>query len=142
MQARTALPAEAQSVRAARRFVTSTLAGRGFSADLVDTAALLVSELVSNAVLHARSRVDVLVDGDADRVRVVVHDLSRRSVVRRRHQVDSATGRGLVLLERLSADWGVQMRSDGKDVWFELRAGQPDAEPDLDLFLDLDDGVA
>lgn len=141
MQARTALPSSAQSVRAARRFLREALAAAGFDGDdgdVGDVAELLVSELVSNAVLHARSEIEIAVTVLGNTVRVDVQDGSPRGVVRRRHRLDSATGRGLMLVDRMAASWGVQPREQGKVVWFEVVAGAPEPEPDLDFYLSVD----
>lgn len=101
----------------ARRFVRAELAESPLD---VDTAVLLVSELVTNAVLHARSPFRVLVEPRAEAIRVEVHDGS--PVPPRMHMFapTSATGRGLRLLDRLAQTWGVTPMSDGKCVWFEV----------------------
>lgn len=111
------LPPSTDSVPAARRFVREEL--RGTDVD-VDTALLLVSEVVTNAVLHARSSVRVVVEPDAALARIEVHDGS--PVPPRRHSFStlSATGRGLRLLEQLALGWGVEPGNDGKVVWFEV----------------------
>lgn len=138
MQARTALPCDAQSVRAARRFVRDALAEAGLDGDVTDTAQLLVSELVSNAILHARSDIELAVTVDDGTVHVDVADANPRGILRRRHRLDSATGRGMMLVDRLAASWGVQPRAPGKVVWFEVVAGRPEPAPDLDYYLSLD----
>ncbi len=142
MHARTALPCDAQSVRAARRFLSAELAAWGIAADVVDTAELLVSELVTNAVLHARSDVDLSVDAAGEGIRVGVTDGNPRGLTRRRHRLDAATGRGLMLVEQLAASWGVEPRTPGKVVWFEVHPGAAEPEPDLSFFLSLEDGAA
>lgn len=114
------LPPTTDSVPVARRFVRDAL--RGCDVDL-ETALLLVSELVTNAVLHARSELQVLVHDPrpgAQRVRIEVHDGS--PVAPRKHTYSSlsATGRGLRLLEQLSEEWGVDLAADGKTVWFSV----------------------
>lgn len=82
---------------------------------------LLTNELVTNAILHADSEIDVLVDVTGDRVRVEVHDAARRAPVRRRGDPTSTAGRGLALVEALASDWGVDtVPGDGKFVWFEV----------------------
>ena len=115
------LPPGPAGVSAARRRVLAALDGWGLQG-LDDTAALLVSELVTNAVLHARGDVEVRVERRADAVRVTVLDRSARRPVRRRHGLEAGTGRGLGLVDTLSSDWGVADPTDGwaKGVWFEL----------------------
>lgn len=142
VQARTALPCDPQSVRAARHFVSDALRDWGQTEQLVDTAELLVSELVSNALLHAHSSVEVVLRYAEDTTRVEVSDTSGRDVVRRRHSLSATTGRGLMLVDQLAAAWGVTRRRGGKIVWFEVRPGMAEPEPDLDAFLAFADGVA
>jgi anti-sigma regulatory factor (Ser/Thr protein kinase) len=110
----------------ARRTVRGFLAAHGLEA-LEETAALLTSEVVTNAVVHARTAVGVRVHAAGDRVRVEVTDGSRRRPVRRDLDTEATGGRGLLLLDRLAATWDVRRTSDGKTVWFDLEA--PPAEP-------------
>ena len=67
------LPATARSVTEARRFVTAALTGWG-RGELADTAALLTSEVVTNAVLHARTTVDLVIRQLRDGITVEVSD--------------------------------------------------------------------
>ena len=140
MLARTVLRCDPRSVRRARRFVAKALLAGDVPAELVDTAVLLVSELASNVILHARSGIEVSVACRPDHARVAVADRNPRHLVRRRHAQDATTGRGLLLVDRLAATWGVEPAPDGKTVWFELRppAGDAAADPDLEHFLDLE----
>lgn len=81
---------------------------------------LLTSELVTNALLHARSAAELavrLVDG---RLRVAVSDATATVPVRKRYGKDAATGRGLLLIETMSSAWGTEPVDGGKVVWFEL----------------------
>lgn len=110
------------SVPMARRFARAAL--RESSAD-VDTVLLLVSEVVTNAVLHARSDIRLVVEDRQDVARVEVHDSSRISPRMHHFRLASATGRGLRMLDQLSRTWGVEVVSGtGKVVWFEV--GSPD----------------
>jgi anti-sigma regulatory factor (Ser/Thr protein kinase) len=120
------LPGDASSVRTARRFVRASLeaAELGELDDLVDTALLLISELATNAVLHARSgyRVEVaIVEGAA---RFSVLDDSPVLVHRRVNRLEAATGRGLGMVEALATRWGPTGTDDlqgrAKGIWFEL----------------------
>jgi anti-sigma regulatory factor (Ser/Thr protein kinase) len=85
---------------------------------------LCLSELVTNAVLHAQTEVVVRVAIDARHVHVDVDDADPDLPVARHAAADAVSGRGLDLVSRLSNRWGVLGRGDGKTVWFEL-----DAEP-------------
>lgn len=82
---------------------------------------LLVSELVTNALLHARSEIDLVLRVLEKAVRCEVYDGSRATPTLR--PVDSAavTGRGLALVAHLASDWGTERTPDGKVVWFEVQ---------------------
>jgi anti-sigma regulatory factor (Ser/Thr protein kinase) len=122
-EARTSLPADAASAGVARRFVDRTLLAWGLDG-VADTATLLVSELVANAILHARSRLEVVVRQTPRVLRIEVHDSSGRLPARKHYSEDAATGRGLLLVETLAAGWGADPTADGKRVWFEIDVGQ------------------
>ena len=119
---------DAQSARAARRFVTEALTGwDDEGGDLIDTVTLLVSELVTNAVVHAGSEVDVMVQLTATAARVEVTDASANAVAPRDAATDEDSGRGLALVGSLARRWGVRPApGGGKTVWFEVdRKGAP-----------------
>jgi anti-sigma regulatory factor (Ser/Thr protein kinase) len=112
------LPGEAASVPQARRFVRQVL--RGWDREAYEeSGTLLVSELVSNAVLHARSRVQVDLADTGDGVLLGVADDSPAMPILRRHSREAGTGRGLWLLEQYSAAHGVDVTQPGtgKTVW-------------------------
>jgi anti-sigma regulatory factor (Ser/Thr protein kinase) len=111
------LPPTTDSVPAARRFVREQL--RASDAD-VDTVVLLVSEVVTNAVLHARSDIEVTVDDQGATARIEVRDSSPVPPRMHRFAVESATGRGLRLLDQLASRWGAEHTGRGKTVWFEV----------------------
>jgi hypothetical protein len=123
IRARIRLDAATTSPRRARQFIVKTLDAWGRHA-LVDPAALLVSELVTNAVVHARTPVDVVVvrmdAGDRGPVRVEVRDLSDTTPRPAPLSLDSLSGRGLTLVAALASRWGVEPDAEGKRVWFEL----------------------
>jgi anti-sigma regulatory factor (Ser/Thr protein kinase) len=115
------LPPEATSPRAARRFVDDTLA-EWACADASDVVALLASELVTNALLHARSEVDLRVSRTPDALLVEVVDHSPVPPSPKHYRPEAETGRGLALIEALAAAWGVRPTDNGgKTVWFEVR---------------------
>jgi anti-sigma regulatory factor (Ser/Thr protein kinase) len=87
---------------------------------LVDTARLLTSELVTNAVLHARTDMVLTVEEREGGVRIAVTDHSPVSPALRRHSPTSTTGRGLRLLNQLADNWSVEDDNGGKTVWFTL----------------------
>jgi hypothetical protein len=121
----------------------------GYRASLVDAATLLVSEVVTNAVLHAGTDIEVALHRSVDRIRIDVADHSPALPAAKRYATDAATGRGLVMVEALAAAWGVDAAMGGKVVWFELvdridRSNGMIAEgrdADLDSWPDLDDGA-
>lgn len=102
-------------------------------ADLVDTAELLASELVTNAIRHTdrdamfTARLYRESDTDRARLRVEVEDESDLWPTRRTPGEQASSGRGLMLVEALSDAWGVEPRGTGKRMWFELCAAGPDA---------------
>ncbi|MFF8728033.1 ATP-binding protein [Streptomyces sp. NPDC015171] len=126
-------PAE---VGRARRWARSRLAGSGIAADepLAETLILLVSELVTNAVVHT-GRPAVLrlcLPGPAAEkcasatVRVEVSDTSSRAPVPRCAGRDATGGRGLALVDCLADRWGWSPEGAGKSIWCELdRCAQP-----------------
>lgn len=105
--------------------VRDLLAGAGRH-DLVETAVLLVSEIVTNALLHAGTPIDVSATVDGRGLRVEVGDGSLHLPTRRRYAPTAGTGRGMLMLERMVDDWGVSRRRDGKTVWFELSGAEMD----------------
>ena len=138
------LPPRLESVTEARRCVAELMDG-WHRPELADATTLLVSELASNAVLHARTEFRVVTTLDHC-VRLEVHDRSRtRPVLRRSDDGLAGTGRGLQLVERLSDAWGVEL-DHGKVVW--CRICEPDTaavapmEVDLDAWLAMDEEVA
>ncbi|MGE7436129.1 SpoIIE family protein phosphatase [Kitasatospora sp. NPDC001175] len=101
--------------------------------ELVDTAELLASELVTNAIRHtdrdamftARLYREASRDGGATgraRLRVEVEDESDLWPTRRTPGEQASSGRGLMLVEALADGWGVEPRGTGKRMWFELSA--------------------
>lgn len=119
-RARTTLRADPRSARAARRFVTSTLT-RWKCQHVADMVALLTSELVTNAVVHARSGVRLTLVLGRAAVRVEVADDAPGRPVLRRAGPESLSGRGLTLLDAIADRWGVEHATPGKSVWFEVR---------------------
>lgn len=113
------LAPEPQSAGAARRFVRDQLRAWRVGAD-EDDIALMVSELVTNVGLHARTEALVRVALRDRCLRVEVSDHSPEPIEVRPHAPGAETGRGLRIVEALAEDWGVQARDGGKTVWFEV----------------------
>lgn len=121
----TDLPPATASAGAARRFVRDAL-GSPDEALLADVE-LLVSELVTNAVLHASSspRLDVVLDDEQVRVEVYDDDPAMPRMLE--PEADASGGRGILLLDRIASRWGAERRGEGKLVWFECdRTSSPD----------------
>ncbi|MCM3922481.1 SpoIIE family protein phosphatase [Frankia sp. AiPs1] len=139
------LPPTPDSPRSARRFLLETLRGR-LDDDLLDSALLLVTELVTNVVVHAGTAATVDVQQEGEGVRVGVADRHPvRIGMARVKKVDvprppsafpeeadfgidglREDGRGLALVDALATSWGTEHRPGGKTVWFRLSsAGVP-----------------
>ena len=117
------------SVRLARRWVSDVLQGLG-RPDLVDSAELGVSELVTNAILHARTPLELGITVADESVLVTVHDLD----LARREQTPYAGregGWGLGLVTSLAEEAEMTPDPDGgKTAWFRLSRGAPREVPD------------
>ncbi len=114
----TKLPRAADAPRVARGFLRAW-AGATLQADQLDTARLLVSELVSNAVLHGEGEVSLSVWLRADALRVEVCDQGRAFAYEgQRPQPPMTGGWGLQMLSMQSSRWGVS--GESARVWFEL----------------------
>jgi serine/threonine-protein kinase RsbW len=113
------LHADASSARAARRFLRAVL--QGWNCDhVVEVTLLVANELVTNAILHARTELHLMVSMGRGAVRVEVVDHNDQLPVHRHPPDDAVGGRGIALLDALSARWGVDVLADGKRVWFEV----------------------
>jgi anti-sigma regulatory factor (Ser/Thr protein kinase) len=105
--------------RAARHFALDTL--RAWDDDeLLDDAAVIVTELATNAVLHARSGFTVGVSRSPQAVRIAVHDASPKRPEPRDASLVATSGRGLGIVATLANQWDVESIDAGKTVWAEL----------------------
>src|SRR5687768_16987549 len=121
MEVHDRLPPVPASASAARRFVADAIGWSPLACTSVaDTAMLLVSEVVTNAVLHAGTAIRVTVRVESASVRVEVRDGSVALPSRRHYDDGAATGRGLELVDLLATRWGTEQESNGKVVWFEV----------------------
>ncbi|MFJ9822450.1 ATP-binding protein [Streptomyces sp. NPDC101151] len=121
------LPRELTSVRRARRLVTAQLEEWALE-DLVDTAELLASELVTNALRHTRGPLRLNLQVRDSRLRCEVEDADSTGPVRVVVDADAEGGRGTELLDLLAEGWGSIRTATGKTTWFELPAKAPSAE--------------
>lgn len=115
------VPEGDDSVRHVRRFVQAQLARWSVNANVVGDAMLVVSELVTNALRHGSAPRQVELDLSPGKLRIAVGDAGAGRPQPRRQVPGLEGGRGLVLLEALSEDWGTDARPvAGKRVWCEL----------------------
>jgi anti-sigma regulatory factor (Ser/Thr protein kinase) len=119
------LEADVASSAVARRFMEETLQ-RWSCGDLLDVVNLLVSELVTNAVVHGGSEADVSVVLTPTALRVEVADQDTSMPVPTEADDWATSGRGLALVELMSEAWGIDRRPNGKAIWFEV--ARPDRE--------------
>jgi anti-sigma regulatory factor (Ser/Thr protein kinase) len=122
------------SVPGARQFVAESLSA--LEPEVGETAALLVSELATNAVVHASSdfAVTVVYPTPAGRVRIEVVDGAPGEPAPLRPPPSDPHGRGLLLVASLAHAWGVKKagRRVGKTIWFELAPAVADAPAGAD----------
>ncbi|MFG2830902.1 SpoIIE family protein phosphatase [Streptomyces sp. NPDC048434] len=122
--------AEPERIAEARRQVRDVLHDWA-DPDQVDSAVLMVSEMVTNVLLHtdgdALLVAEITGERGARRIRVDVADSSDELPHRRCPGELASSGRGLLLLELLAGAWGVDPRGDGKSTWFELYEDAGDA---------------
>lgn len=105
-------------VRRARVFAQQA---SGFSGPASERVALLVSELASNVIVHARTPFSVTTRRDGDVFRVEVHDDNSSMPKLRQVEVDAMSGRGIYLVSKIASRWGVEKcPGDGKIVWVEV----------------------
>ncbi|HEU5038371.1 MAG TPA: PAS domain S-box protein [Nocardioides sp.] len=137
---RQVLPAAATSASEGRRLVRDLLTGAGRE-DLVEVAELVASELITNALLHAATPVDIHAEAGPDGLRLEVGDGSRQMPAERDYSSWAGTGRGLSLVHQLADDWGVVPTASGKVVWAEVVTAANPFDMFDDSFLDELDGV-
>jgi anti-sigma regulatory factor (Ser/Thr protein kinase) len=120
MVARVRLPPDPASAGEARRFVDKALVARDFNGDR-QAVLLVVSELATNAIVHARTDFEVEVDVEDDHVRVEVHDGDDTHLPQRAEGGIGIGGHGLVLVDELTDHWGCGYAGPGdKVVWFTV----------------------
>jgi anti-sigma regulatory factor (Ser/Thr protein kinase) len=115
------LEQEPASVGAARRFVREVLQEWG-AADPDDNAALVASELVTNALHHARGPISLFMARRLDRIVLSVTDGSTTVPSVEVPGLLAESGRGLALVQSLTRAWGEEVLPEGKRVWAEVPA--------------------
>jgi anti-sigma regulatory factor (Ser/Thr protein kinase) len=123
---RAELGSDPAEVARARHLVGESLQQWRVSDEVAEVTVLLVSELVTNAVRHARAPITLHLHtvGEVVRVEVVDGDAARIPVLQE-PDLDRAGGRGLRLVDALSHSWGVDGADAGKCVWFEVARHAP-----------------
>jgi anti-sigma regulatory factor (Ser/Thr protein kinase) len=115
-----ALAPTVDSVGVGRRLVSEALSEWDLDS-LAYTATLLTSEVLTNSILHARTRIVLTVARSGPKtVTISVHDGSTLVPRRRNHAQDATTGRGLELLDRLAQSWRIQSAENGKTLTFTV----------------------
>ncbi|MFJ3836349.1 SpoIIE family protein phosphatase [Streptomyces sp. NPDC054904] len=102
--------------------------------DQVDSAVLMVSEMVTNVLVHTDGDALLVAEAAGDpgtrRLRVEVADGSDELPHKRQPGEMASSGRGVLLMEMLADVWGVDPRGEGKSIWFELHErSKPEADP-------------
>lgn len=124
------LPHSTQSVRSARRRLTEDLTRRGICDEVIGDASLVISEIISNALKHARplssGQIRVAWDLSSTSLELQVSDGGGPT----RPYLQSPTlsslgGRGLGIVATLCSEWGVRQDAEGTTVWATLSAVQP-----------------
>ncbi|HZE65097.1 MAG TPA: SpoIIE family protein phosphatase [Sporichthyaceae bacterium] len=117
------------SPAAARETVRAAVHGAGLD-HLLDEALLLTTELVTNALVHGGTEVELRIESEAQVLRVEVSDRGRGRVsVPQAVGPEQESGRGMFLVDMLSAAWGTRHHATGKTVWFELGGSPAPAAP-------------
>jgi len=120
------IPGQPEQVSAARSFVARTLSAHRPGAD-ADTATLLTSEIVTNAIVHTKSGVEggtvtIVVIGVPRGVLVEIIDGGSAGTPVVKGDLYAADGHGLFLVQNLAAQWGYLREPAGTTVWFHLAA--------------------
>jgi len=122
------LPIDVRSVSSARSFLRRTLEQYGLQSEFVPHAAvrsvedaeLMLSELVTNAVRHTRSLLQLEITLDGSTLRVAVVDDAPGVPIRRTSDHGATEGRGLAIVDTLADRWGIAPGAGRKSVWFDV----------------------
>lgn len=120
----------------ARRWLADALVG--WSEEGIDAAQLVVSELVTNAVLHGRGPLHLAMGRDEDGAVLEVADHSPMLPAINLYGADATTGRGLLVVDGIARGWGVRRFSNGKGVWAAIDDAPIAAPPVRDVAPDAD----
>src|SRR3954447_10843904 len=112
-------PAQPQSAPAVREWASRELQNRG-KGTLSPDVALLLSELVTNAMKYTQGDIVVEIDADSQVIVGVCDHSSQEPFVRPTPGSEDGGGRGLHLVDALAEQWGAELYQDGKCVWFQV----------------------
>jgi anti-sigma regulatory factor (Ser/Thr protein kinase) len=115
------IPQNSAAIGTARRFAAAFLRSHE-QEELVDTVVLLVSEVVTNAILHGGSGAELRLILSGQALRAEVRDPSSALPAVKRYSVTATTGRGMMIVEALATSWGSEEDGTGKVVWFSVDA--------------------
>ncbi len=122
MYAETAVDPALSAIAPARHWARARLTEAGVCDGRLDTAILLVSELVTNAVSHARPPLVLRLDVDDERTRVEMTDGALKAMPIALDPPPTAVGgRGVMFVDRFATRWGTIRKQESKAVWFELQ---------------------
>ncbi|OKK18336.1 phosphatase [Streptomyces sp. CB00455] len=129
----TVAQAEPQRIADARRQIRELLHDWA-DPEQVDSAVLMVSEMITNVLVHTDGDAVLVAEAVGElggrRLRIEVADASDEPPHRRNPGETASSGRGVLLMEMLADSWGVDPRGEGKSIWFELREqAKPDTDP-------------
>ncbi|CAN5764156.1 hypothetical protein BH23ACT12_BH23ACT12_18610 [soil metagenome] len=119
LEAQLQIPPVSTGIGEARRFTRDQLKAWGV-ASVADNAILMISELVTNAILHGGEGAVLTLMFNDLKIRAEVRDSNPAVPVVRRYSETATTGRGMVIVDALAATWGTFAVDGGKIVWFEL----------------------
>ncbi|GAC1420663.1 MAG: hypothetical protein NVSMB57_14590 [Actinomycetota bacterium] len=119
------LEPDASAPGSARRFTVRILQGWQCH-QMVETAELLVSELVTNAVKHAGTKIELRVSLRRRAIRFDIIDLSPSQALPGNPEAGSLSGRGLRIVGSLALEWGTSALDQGKSVWFTVPRSSAD----------------
>ncbi|MGO1316902.1 MAG: ATP-binding protein [Cellulomonadaceae bacterium] len=114
---------ELTAIAPARRWAAERLRASGVTGHTLDVLVLLVSEVVTNAIVHARPPVTLHLSLSSGTVRVEVGDFAREVPVVKRPSPSADGGRGVALIDTLASRWGTTLQPESgalKSVWFEI----------------------
>jgi anti-sigma regulatory factor (Ser/Thr protein kinase) len=125
MAGRITLPAELASIGAARRFVRGVLS-QDVAVEDLDVVTLLTSEVVTNAVVHAGTPVELLVRRSEGCVQIEASDAAPELPAVPAAATPTGSGLGLNIVATLAQEWGVNLTANNKTVWFRCSRGSYD----------------